>query len=697
MLLASLAIFASAQAATPALTLSPVSGDSIQASVSGDANANVLFYYNVASSAGMQVRSLGSTNASGSLVASVSASAYGINSGSLVYVMINGQQSPITTWPTTTGALTLSQTSLTLSPGQTSAVSLVGGSTPLYVLGNSASAVASFTANGTQITVNGISVGSAVGTVCFQGTAANCAALVVQVQGSNSSQGLTFSQNNLFLTSGTNQNITIYGGGGYTMANNTNPTAISTALSGSTLTVYAAATGNAVITVCQPTTNTCGTVSVSVNNSANNQISFSQTNPYIPAGQSASVTIYGGSGSYYINTNSSPNVASANLSGSTLTVTGSTVGSDTFTICSTASNCSTLIVTVGQNTGSPVTFSQTNPTLQVGQTLTLTLSGGVGNYYLPTTGNSFVQTTLSGSSLSLYGLTAGASSMSVCSTGGGCGTLSITVNATSATGPLTLSQNSVSLTVGQVATVYLNGSGSYYLSGGQAANIATVSLNGNVATITGTGPGSVNNVICQSNGQCATLSISVSSGTGSVALVTFGQSSVSLQAGQAVSTPIYGGSGSYYLPTAANNIAQASVNGSTLTVTGLTVGLTSINVCSTSGGCGSFVATVSSIDAASQIATLQAQLRSLQSQMAQRTAATLAASYKFLRPLRLGSEGIDVRELQKRLTETGVYSGPITGYFGAQTMAAVKKYQAAHGLTPLGSVGPGTRALLNGL
>jgi hypothetical protein len=79
----------------------------------------------------------------------------------------------------------------------------------------------------------------------------------------------------------------------------------------------------------------------------------------------------------------------------------------------------------------------------------------------------------------------------------------------------------------------------------------------------------------------------------------------------------------------------------------------------------------------------------------QTTTSSGTASYKFLSPLSVGSRGTDVTELQKRLTTEGVYSGPITGYFGSLTKTAVQKYQAIHGLSQLGNVGPATRALLN--
>jgi murein L,D-transpeptidase YcbB/YkuD len=63
--------------------------------------------------------------------------------------------------------------------------------------------------------------------------------------------------------------------------------------------------------------------------------------------------------------------------------------------------------------------------------------------------------------------------------------------------------------------------------------------------------------------------------------------------------------------------------------------------------------------------------------------------------LKVGSTGPEVKLLQNRLKSLGVYSGSITGTFGAQTQAAVKKLQAKYKLSQLGVVGPATRAVLN--
>jgi peptidoglycan hydrolase-like protein with peptidoglycan-binding domain len=58
--------------------------------------------------------------------------------------------------------------------------------------------------------------------------------------------------------------------------------------------------------------------------------------------------------------------------------------------------------------------------------------------------------------------------------------------------------------------------------------------------------------------------------------------------------------------------------------------------------------------------------------------------------LRLDDRGEQVSELQRRLTELGYFSGPVSGTFGPLTQDAVVAFQRASGLTADGIVGPGT-------
>jgi peptidoglycan hydrolase-like protein with peptidoglycan-binding domain len=76
---------------------------------------------------------------------------------------------------------------------------------------------------------------------------------------------------------------------------------------------------------------------------------------------------------------------------------------------------------------------------------------------------------------------------------------------------------------------------------------------------------------------------------------------------------------------------------------------------------------------------------------------TAFAATTFTRDLALGASGNDVTALQQMLIKENfsIPSGP-TGYFGAQTKAALASYQAAHNIVPAaGYFGPTTRASVN--
>lgn len=61
--------------------------------------------------------------------------------------------------------------------------------------------------------------------------------------------------------------------------------------------------------------------------------------------------------------------------------------------------------------------------------------------------------------------------------------------------------------------------------------------------------------------------------------------------------------------------------------------------------------------------------------------------------LAVGSTGAEVRDLQERLTQLG-FEVEVTGTYDQPTVAAVRSFQAQHGLAPDGVVGPSTEAAL---
>jgi peptidoglycan hydrolase-like protein with peptidoglycan-binding domain len=97
-----------------------------------------------------------------------------------------------------------------------------------------------------------------------------------------------------------------------------------------------------------------------------------------------------------------------------------------------------------------------------------------------------------------------------------------------------------------------------------------------------------------------------------------------------------------------------------------------------------------------EIQNLLAMVANLQAQLSGGST-TAGTSYNFTADLTIGSRGADVTALQNFLIANGqsIPAGA-TGYFGAQTQAALAAYQAANGIAPAaGYFGPITRAKVN--
>ena len=404
--------------------------------------------------------------------------------------------------------------------------------------------------------------------------------------------------------------------------------------------------------------------------------------PTIVSGQTQIVNITGGFGNYYISSNSNTNIVQTFISTSSITLYGNTPGNATLVVCSPSGNCGTINATVIGSSGGTLTLSQNNTSLLIGQVLSVNISGGTTPYSLLQSNDGKAQYSLSGNTITINGVSSGISSATICSAGGACVTLNITISSNISTvsgvQPV-FSQNNLSLNTNQSSSVYLSGNGGYYISNNSNSNIISASISGNSVVLLGISVGSSNMTVCQTGGQCNTLYVTVSNSTNSninSTPITFDKTSVSIDVDGVANVNIFGGSGmGYYISYNSNsNSIGTYITGSSLIVTGKTNGVGTLSVCSSSNVCGSIAVTINQ------------NIKNIVSS---------SNNYLFTKPLKLGSSGTEVTKLQEKLKTDGVYSGPITGYYGNLTVVAVKKFQKLHKLSQLGSVGPGTRAALN--
>jgi len=369
-------------AMSPTLSLANEGGNSIEMTVYGDPNSSVILDYQTTYSGVEGAGILGYTNTSGYFTTTLSTSAYNFGSGTEVYVIVDGQQSSSTVWPTSSiyntynynngystsyGTLTLSQTTVNLSIGQSTSITAYNnggiyntynnvGTGSLYVSTNSNPSVATVTAYGNELTIIGDAYGSTTVNVCSAGSV--CSVLYITVNSGTyynnnnyynyqyQTSAITFSQTSLTLAVGQTTTMSVYGGSGTNYYISSTAGIVQSTLNGNILTLYGLSPGSESLQVCSTYEgNLCGSLYVTVSgngiNQTTQQLSLSSTNLQLTAGQTESVAIYGDSSypnytsEYYISSNSNPSVTTATINGNILTVYGNSVGSgsDVITVC----------------------------------------------------------------------------------------------------------------------------------------------------------------------------------------------------------------------------------------------------------------------------------------------------------------------------------------------------------------------------
>ncbi len=255
-------------------------------------------------------------------------------------------------------------------------------------------------------------------------------------------------------------------------------------------------------------------------NSTAGGVSFSQIAPSFGLGQTATIILSGGSGSYYVSSNSNTNGVLPTISGNALTVYGASAGQANIVICSTGGGCGTVMATVGNVStplGAPILNQSVVNVNQNGQG-TITLSGGTAPYTISVPSGSGVSTTLVGNTLYINGgATTGVNTIQVCSANGaGCAPLTVNVQTagvvTTTSTPSVLSFT-LPLSVGTPAQVQLTGgSGSYYLASPMSSP-ALASITGSMLTLNGSAIGNGTVMVCStSGGACLPIAVSVGPG-----------------------------------------------------------------------------------------------------------------------------------------------------------------------------------------
>ena len=524
------------------------------------------------------------------------------------------------------------------------------------------------------------------------------------ISGTSTASNLTLSQNGgvststlaLLLNAGQTSVVTASANYLYVLSN-TNPAIANINLNANQITVTANTYGSTVTNVCiVGSTTNCASITITVQNSGAQQLTFSQNNFSIYSGQSVAVTITGGSGVYTISNNSNSTAVQANLSGSTVTLianggVSSGSGSASITICTTDMNyCGIINVNASAVNSTAVTLSQTNPVVQLSQSTTVTIYGGTGsNFYVASNSNpSIVQANINSNILTLIAnASVGTSTISICAFAGSCASLTANVSNTSSGNLLSLSQTSISILAGQSSNITISGGSTpYNVSSSSSGNIFNGVVNGNILTIYGVNPGTATANVCSSVG-CTNLSITVNNVVSSTTPPTFSQNNILMTTGQQTTVYVSGNGGYYVGNNTGVSVASASIASSAVTISAMSAGSANISICQTGGQCSILYLTISSPATPVTPTVLTTPINTV--------APAVTPSYIFTLSLKYGDKGKDVLELQKALVKLGFLSATPNGNYGPATRSAVKKFQVENNVLQTGNVGPYTRDALN--
>ena len=384
-----------------------------------------------------------------------------------------------------------------------------------------------------------------------------------------SSTGLSVTPSAVSVRPDLSSDVVVRGGDGRYTAVSSNLSVATVKVSGDIVTVTGGtASGVTTVTVIDADTGLSTTFSVTNGSgSGPGALTFSSTTVAVTPGLSNGVAVFGGSGSYFAAT-SNPAIATATVSGSTVTVTGgATRGVATVTVTdSVTGNSGTVNVTNGNAAGT-LTFSPNSVTVAPGAANTVVISGGSGSYQATSSSPSVAIPAVSGSNLQITGgATRGTAVVTVVDTStGNTGTVSVT-NGNPA-GVLTFSPNSVTVAPGAANTVVISGGSGSYQATSNSPSVAIPVVSGSNLQITGgaTRGTAVVTVVDTSTGNTGTVSVTNGNAAGPL---TFSPSAVALSPLLTSEVAISGGSGQYTVVSNNPVVATATVANSVLRVTG---------------------------------------------------------------------------------------------------------------------------------
>ena len=468
---------------------------------------------------------------------------------------------------------TTAPASLTIASGSASPEFSIGGGSQVYTISSSNSLVASVGINGNKFIINGVSTGAT--TVEVKDSVGATQVINVTVSGSSSIPFYTTAPQNINVALGTTGSYVVGGGTGPYTATSSNASISTASIAGSNLLINGLILGKTSV-LLRDTAGQTITINVTVGSGITNGLYTTAPSAVtISQGATAAPTyLVGGGIAPYIATSSNTAVATAQINGTSLTVTGLAVGIAKISVRDTGGDVVTFDATVAASGGgAAVPLYTTAPsaiTLAQAASPTYTIGGGTAPYSVSSSDVKTATVTVANATMTINGIAPGAVKIFITDNVGAQKTIDVTVLGTTSIA-MAVTPSTATAYVGDILTFRVDGGTAPYTVISNNPAIATIT-NGAILNSSGnftvflakaiaTG---VNIVIADAKGITQTVSIVVAAPSSNLFLSPVAWT-ISENNSAAVNLTITGGNGPFQVFT--SNTVLSSVSGSSPQIT----------------------------------------------------------------------------------------------------------------------------------
>lgn len=464
----------------------------------------------------------------------------------------------------------------------------VGGGTPIYNARSSNPSVttASISGNGTILTVKGLISG--VSQVSISDAVGASVTISVTVDTGGTTTALfTTAPSAVTINPGSVGTYNVGGGTGPYTASSSKPSVATAGISssGTSLSIIASTVGTAQISVFD-STGASVIIAVTVGSGTATALFTSAPSAVtLAVGLTASFTIGGGTPAYAVSSSNSA-VAKVAINGSTFIISGIAAGTAQVAVLDSTGTSVTINVTVGSGgtTTALYTTAASAVTIGVGAVTTYDIGGGTAPYRATSSNTTVAAAGVSGTSLSINGVGAGAAQVLVFDATGASVTIAVTVGSGGATTTLfTTAPSAITIAIGGTESYVISGGTAPYAASSSNSSVTTAGVTGTALSINGVSAGAAEVVVFDAVGASVTIAVTVGAGGTTTALYTTAASTVTIAMGVTETYAVGGGTAPYVVASSNTGVATVAISGTALTITGVAGGAAQISVFDTTG------------------------------------------------------------------------------------------------------------------